>query len=205
MPDLTAGEKAELFEGLNYLNLQEIRRLCTRHAIPYRVYVQHADGRLTATKDTDRKPIVLARVRHFLSTGDPGQPTCVTSGIVRPGSPPTHLDATDRIYYRWYAKEHEGLIGALKGLTGGRFVDGAVARVLIMDYWMRGEAPTLAEFAQAWTQAKAEEHKLLTPEYAHLTDLQRGAADEDWKALRNAKARAVLAKLDDLLETKPAS
>jgi hypothetical protein len=31
-----------------------------------------------------------------------------------------------------------------------------------MDLWTRGEAPTLEEFARAWTRAKAEEHRLLT-------------------------------------------
>ena len=35
----------------------------------------------------------------------------------------------------------------------------------------------------------AEPHRLLTPEYAYLTDLRNRRADGDWKALRRAKAR----------------
>jgi hypothetical protein len=38
---------------------------------------------------------------------------------------------------------------SLGELTDGRFRDGAVARVLAMEFWTRGEAPTLAEFARA--------------------------------------------------------
>jgi hypothetical protein len=59
----------------------------------------------------------------------------------------------------------------LRDLTAGRFKDGAVARVLAMEFWTRGEAPTFEAFARSWTKAKAEEHRLLTPEYAYLTDL----------------------------------
>ena len=42
----------------------------------------------------------------------------------------------------------------LRELTAGRFQDGAVARVLAMEFWTRGEAPTLEEFARSWTKAK---------------------------------------------------
>ena len=37
----------------------------------------------------------------------------------------------------------------LRDLTGGRFKDGAVARVLAMQFWTRGEAPTLEASARA--------------------------------------------------------
>ena len=64
----------------------------------------------------------------------------------------------------------------LRDLTARRFRDGAVARVLAMEFWTRGEAPTFEEFARSWTKAKAEEHRLLTPEYAYLTDLRHQRA-----------------------------
>jgi hypothetical protein len=83
----------------------------------------------------------------------------------------------------------------LRDLTAGRFRDGAVARVLAMEFWTRGEAPTFQEFARSWTKAKAEEHRLLTPEYAYLTDLRYQRADGDWKALRKAKAKSALETL----------
>ena len=88
----------------------------------------------------------------------------------------------------------------LRNLTAGQFRDGAVARVLVMEFWTRGEAPTFEEFARSWTNAKAEEHRLLTPEYAYLTDLRHGRADGDWKALRATKAKA-----GDACENRPRS
>jgi hypothetical protein len=65
-----------------------------------------------------------------------------------------------------------------------------------MEFWARGEAPTFEEFARAWTKAKTEEHLLLTPEYAYLTDLKHQRADGDWKAVRKAKARSALKTLE---------
>ena len=192
---LTASERARLLEELNYMNLEEIRGFCSEHGIPYRVMAEYPDGKVKATKDTDRKPIVLARIRRFLTRGEVDQPTCIPAKIVRVEDPPSQLTPRDRLYYRWYAKEHTDVIRLLRDLTDGRFKDGAVARVLAMEFWTRGEAPTFAEFARSWTKAKAEEHRLLTPEYAYLTDLKHQRAEGDWKALRKAKAQSALKTL----------
>jgi hypothetical protein len=148
-----------------------------------------------ATQDTDRKPIVLARVRRYLTTGRVGGPTCIPATIVREEGPPARLERGDRLYYRWYAREFTGVMRLLRDLTGGRFCDGAVARVVAMAFWTRGEAPTFEAFARAWTKAKVEQHRLLTPEYAYLTDLRDRRTDSNWKALRNTKARSALATL----------
>ena len=178
------------------MNLEEIRGFCSARGIPYRIVAERPNGKVTATKDTDRKPIVLARVRRYLTTGDAGQPTCIPASIVREEAPPSRPGPRDRLYYRWYAKEHEGVLRRLNALTAGRFRDGAVARVLAMEFWTRGEAPTLAEFARAWVKTKADQHLLLTPEYAYLTDLKHQRAEEgDWKALRTAKAKSALKML----------
>jgi len=195
LSQLTTREQARILDELNYLNLEEIRGFCSARAIPYRIVAEHSNGTVKATKDTDRKPIVLARVRRYLKTGRVGQPTRIPAAIVREENPPPRLGPRDRLYYRWYAKEFEGVMRLLRDLTGGRFRDGAVARVLAMDFWTRGEAPTFEEFARAWTAAKAEQHRLLTPEYAYLTDLRHQRAGGDWKALRKAKAKSALETL----------
>jgi hypothetical protein len=195
LSQLTASERARFLEELNYLNLEEIRGFCSERGIPYRIMAESADGTVKATKDTDRKPIVLARVRRYLATGLVGLPTRIPAGIVREESPPARPGPRDRLYYRWYAKEFEGVMQVLRELTGGRFKDGAVARVLAMEFWTRGEAPTFDEFARSWTKAKAEEHRLLTPEYAFLTDRKHHRADGDWKAVRKAKATSALTTL----------
>ena len=150
---------------------------------------------MRATKNTDRKPIVLARIRRYLTTGQVGRPTCIPAQIVREENPPARPGPRDRLYYRWYAKEFEGVLRLLRDLTGGRFKDGAVARIVAMEFWTRGEAPTFEEFARSWTKAKAEEHQLLTPEYAYLTDLKQHRADGDWKDVRKAKAKSALETL----------
>ena len=196
LSQLTKDERARFLNELNYLNLEEIRDFCSDRRIPYKILAEGSDGKTKATKDTDRKPIVLARIRRYLTTGKVGQPTCIPAEIVRHDDPPARPGPHERLYYRWYAKEHTGIIRALGELTDGRFRDGAVARVLAMEFWTRGEAPTLDEFARSWTNAKTEEHRLLTPEYAYLTDLKHQRADGDWKALRAAKARSALKTLE---------
>jgi hypothetical protein len=195
LSQLTRSERAQLLEELNYMNLEEIRGFCSERGIPYRIVAEHANGHVTGTKDTDRKPIVLARVRRYLTTGQVGRPTRLSAQIVREEGPPPRPGPRDRLYYRWYAKEFEGVMGLLRELTAGRFRDGAVARVLAMEFWTRGEAPTFEEFARSWTKAKAEEHRLLAPEYAYLTDLHHHRADRNWQALRKARAKSALETL----------
>jgi hypothetical protein len=195
LSQLTRSERARFLEELNYMNLEEVRGFCSERGIPYRIVAEYPNGKVRATKDTDRKPIVLARVRRYLTTGQAGQPTRIPARIVREENPPARPGPRDRLYYRWYAKEFAGVMRVLRDLTAGRFQDGAVARVLAMEFWTRGEAPTLAEFARSWTKAKAEEHRLLMPEYAYLTDLAHHRADGDWKALRKAKAKSALETL----------
>jgi hypothetical protein len=205
LSQLTKTEQARLLEELNYMNLEEIRSFCSERGIPHRIVAECPDGKVKATKDTDRKPIVLARVRRYLTTGQAGQPTRIPAKIVREDNPPARLKARDRLYYRWYAKEFAGVMRLLRDLTGGRFRDGAVARVVAMQFWTRGEAPTIEEFARTWTKAKADEHRLLTPEYAYLTDLRHRRVDEDWKALRKAKAKSALATLARIAPVRAAA
>jgi hypothetical protein len=190
---------------LNYMNLEEIRGFCSARGIPYKIMAGCPDGKMKATNDTDRKPIVLARVRRYLTTGEVGLPTLIPAEIVREENPPMRLGRRDRLYYRWYAKEHHGVMQLLRDLTDGRFQDGAVARVVVMAFWTRGEAPTFEEFAGSWTKAKTEEHELLTPEYAYLTDLKHRRADGGWKALRTAKAKSALKTLARIVPTRRAA
>jgi hypothetical protein len=175
------------------MNLEEIRSFCWGRGIPYRILAEYPDGKVRATKDTDRKPIVLARIRRYLTTGKAGQPTLIPGRIVRKEGPPARLAPRDRLYYRWYSKEQEGVMRLLRELTGGRFRDGALARVLVMEFWTQGKAPTFDEFARSWTKATRLQ---ITPEYAYLTDRKHGRADGEWKAVRKAKAKSALKTLE---------
>jgi hypothetical protein len=205
LSQLTKGEQARLFEELNYMNLEEIRGFCSARGIPYKIMAEYPNGKVKVTKDTDRKSIVLARVHRYLTTGEVGQPTLIPAKIVRAENPPARLGPRDRLYYRWYSRKHEGVMRLLHDLTAGRFQNGAVARVLAMEFWTRGEAPTFEEFARSWTKAKTEEHRLLTPEYAYLTDRKHQRAEDNWKALRTAKAKSALKTSAKIAPTRGAA
>jgi hypothetical protein len=192
LSQLDPADQRELLDDLNYLNLQEIRSFCDRHAIPYRIVVERTDGRTKPTRDTDRKPAILHRIRHYLATGERLEATCLPARVVREDGPPARPRPTDRLYYRWYSKAHGPVIALLKDLTGGRFENGALARVLIMEFWTGGQAPTFVEFADAWLSAKDRSRQLLSADYAFLTDLRGGRAGPDWKAMRRRKAERVL-------------
>src|SRR5438874_13794176 len=101
------------------MNPGELRGDCAARGIAYRIMAESADGKVKATKDTDRKPIVLARVRRYLTTGRVGQPTRIPTEIVRDENPPARPGPRDRLYYRWYAKEFEGVMRLLRDLTAG--------------------------------------------------------------------------------------
>ena len=106
---ITKNEKARLLEGLNYMNLEEIRGFCSERGIHAGSWLI-PERKVKATVDTDPKPIVLARVRRYLMTGQAGQPTRIPAKIVREKNPPARLEPRDRLYYRWYAKEFEGVM-----------------------------------------------------------------------------------------------
>ncbi|MCG8407274.1 MAG: hypothetical protein MI923_18915 [Phycisphaerales bacterium] len=188
---LSRPEQRELFDDLNYLNLQEIRFFCKKHSIPYSIWVETKDGQRTKTKDTDRKSVVLGRVRHFLKTGRVLEATCFAADVVRLIGPPKKLTAQHRLYYGWYDKKNKDMINLLRRLTGGEFRNGAIARILAREFWTNGKAPTFAEFARAWTEAN-KKGLWPHPEAAWLTDRARNQAGSDWKAKRERKAKAVL-------------
>ena len=195
--DLSRTEQQKLLDDLNYLNIKEFRSFCNEHAIPYVIRVETGSGERKKSKDTDRKSIVLGRIRHYLKTGRVLEETCFSAEIVRLEGPPKRLRPTDRLYYGWYDKKNKVMIDLLRRLTGGEFKNGAIARILAREFWTDGKAPTFAEYAKAWLKA-SKKGLGLHPEAAWLTDRARGAAGKDWKAKRTRKAKNVLKVLDAL-------
>ena len=191
---LSSQEKRQLLDDVNYLNMREFRSFCESHAIPYAIWIETADGGRKKTRDTDRKSVVLDRIRHYLKTGLVLDATCFAASIVRLGGPPQRLRPTDRLYYGWYDKKHRAMNALLRRLTGGKFRDGAIARLLARDFWMAGKAPTFAAFAKAWLEFDAKglgPH----PEAAWLTDRAKNEAGSNWKAKREKIAKRVLRTL----------
>ena len=109
----------------------------------------------------------------------------------------TNIGPTTKLHFGQYDKNNIQFLKVMKSLTGGKFKDGAIARILIREFWTDGKAPTLREYAKAWLVSEVgylENH----PEAAYLTDRRANGPDADWKALRIKKAKSVLAVLNKL-------
>jgi hypothetical protein len=195
---LPKSEHTRIFGDLNYLNTAEIKTFCNRHAIPYRIAVETSGGRRSTSED-DRKGVILDRVRHFLRTGKVLPQTCFATTVVCFELLPGELKPDDKLHYGQYDKTNRRLMAALKHLTGGRFRNGAIARILLREFWSKGQAPTLREFASAWLKASGE-HTEPNPEWAFLSGRARKTAGTDWKKLRKQKAARVLKTLEHIRE-----
>jgi len=186
----------KIFKDLNYLNIREYQGFCDKHGIPYIIHVKTSQG-LKKTGDKDRKKIVLARIRHFISTGKIQGPTVFSKKVVcfeklKRFSPST------RLHYGQYDKKNPKFIAFMKKLTDGKFKNGMIARVVLREFWTDGVAPTLKQYAHAWEKADVVNTKR-HPEAAYLTDVAEGVADSEWKKLRIEKAKKVLKVLANYL------
>jgi hypothetical protein len=85
----------------------------------------------------------------------------------------------------------------LKDLPEGKFVDGAVARILAPEFWSRREAPTFEKYASAWLRA-AREHIRPNLEWAFLSERANKPGGADWKKFRTAKAITVMKILNQI-------
>jgi hypothetical protein len=191
---LPKGERKQFLADLNYLNTSEIKAFCKRHALPYTIAIETVDGRRQSTQEDDRKGVMLDRVRYFLRTGMVLRETCFRPSVVSFDRLPPDPSPDDKLCYGQYKKTSLDLIALLKGLTHGHFRDGAVARILLRDFWTRGKAPTIREFAAAWQQA-SQEHTEPNPEWAFLSDRARKTAGADWKKMRARRAAAMIKTL----------
>jgi hypothetical protein len=188
-------KKVELFQAMNYLNIQEYQGFCDKHKIPYHIYIEQ-DGKLRKTSDKDRKDVVLARIKKFVTYGKLAKPTVYSKQVVS-SEELTRFSPSVKLHYGQYDKKNPEFISFLKSLTDGQFKNGAKARIVLRDFWTRGKAPTLKEFARAWmksTDGYLENH----PEAAYLTDRRANGPDANWKALRVKKAKSVLAVLNKI-------
>lgn len=190
-------EREQLLQDLNYLNLKEFRSFCNDHGIPYAIWVETESGGEKKTRDTDRKSVVLERLRHYLKTGRIKKATTFAADVVANRPPPKRFKATDRLYYGWYDKKNPAFLNALKKLSDGQFRNGAISRILAREFWTRGEAPTMEEFAKAWQKAN-EKGLGFHPEAAWLTDRARNEAGPNWKTKRTKIAKRALKKLAEI-------
>jgi hypothetical protein len=189
-----ANNAAEMDNDLNYLNIAELRALCERYGIPYKICYMR-DEKLRASGAIDRKAILLARVREFLRSRNPGQQTVYGPSVVcfDPFSKVIH--ATDRVFFGQYMTTQKQILKLMKTLTDGAFHFGALSQDVIRDFWRVGEAPTYEQFAKKWMELRAA-HTRPKAEWAYLTDLASGMDMKDWPVFRQRKAQEVLRAID---------
>jgi hypothetical protein len=190
---LAPDETDRLLADIYYLNTSELREFCDAHSIPYMIHIEGPDGRVTRSKDADRKGIVIDRILHFLKTGAIKPATVFRKEVVAAASSRAPIES-DRVFYGRYRNRDAATLRLMKHLTGGKFEFGAMAQEVLRASWSRGEAPTYREFAVLWVRAVAD-HSRPNPEWAFLSDRAAGTAGSDWKKLRNRKAASVLASL----------
>ncbi len=200
--NLSKAEQKNLFEDLYYLNTEELHSFCDKHRIPYRILIETENGKARSTRDKDRKKIVINRITNYLKTGKILPATLFNKDIVRLSGLPEVIKANDRLYYGCYEKKNPKMIALLQDLTNGEFKNGAIARILLREFWTRGEAPTFKEYAKAWLKAKDDYSLKQHPEAAYLTDLSTGAVGENWKEKRIQKAEKVILSLEKLSASK---
>ena len=194
---LTIPQQTQLLLDLNYLNLQELKTFCKQHSIPYSIWIDTADGHRKTSED-DRKGVILDRVRTFLKTGRVRGPTLFPMEVISSTKAESRrLTKSDQLFYGTYRKDNVQLMTLLKKLTGGKFKNGAIARILAREFWSKGEAPTIEEFAGAWEEANRH-HKHPNPEWAYLSDRADQKRTVDWKRMRAAKAQEVLQLLGEI-------
>ena len=190
-------EQRKLLEDLNYLNMGEIKAFCNKHSIPYSIWIETGSGGRRKTRDNDRKGVILDRIRLYLKTGGILPATCFPLNVVCFDDLPKDIKPTDRLHYGQYDKNSSAMVGLLEDLTGGQFKNGAVARILAREFWSKGIAPRLREFARAWLKAR-QNHERPNPEWAFLSDRSEHKHSPNWKQLRIVTAKRVLRILNEI-------
>jgi hypothetical protein len=191
---LTRTQQREFLRDLNYLNTSEIKSFCKKHSLPYTIACETRDGLRKSTSESDRKGVMLDRIRHFLKTGSVLKETCFPRTVICLDPLPKDLSPGDKLFYGQYDKTNRALLLFLKELTNGQFQDGAIARILARDFWSTGHAPTLQEFASAWLYA-CQSHAKPNPEWAFLSDRVSNPNLSNWKQLRIRKSKKAISIL----------
>ncbi len=188
--------KAKWIEDLNYLNMQEIKKLCSQLNIPYKIHYEY-ETQVRSSGEVDRKDIILARIRQFIENGSCTGKTIYPANVVSFAPLNSPLKANDLVYYGQYKTTQKPILKLMKSLTNNQFKFGAISQIVIRDFWRTGKAPSYLQFAHAWTKA-LRDHDKPRPEWAFLTDLAAGMNMKEWKKYRVEKAKAVLVKLRSL-------
>lgn len=186
-------QKDEIFDSLNYLNMEELEEFCKKHAIPMQ----------------GRKRRIISRIKHFLTTGE------VLKTIPLPISSKAKKNAPrvlkkDALILNGLYKNDDDTRQFLKQLIGEHFHFTAFGQEWIMSRWEEGKPPTYEEYAKIWQEEESRKKMPLykaTPsaEYAYLNFMQKYLSQHPnankksmlaaWKEERAERARDTMAIL----------
>lgn len=194
---LTKEQRKELFQNLYYMDMEEVKVICSAWSIPFHIYIETPNKTLKKAGDLDRKGIILDRIKYYLETGEIKKPTIFPKSVVSKEKLPPVLKSNHKVLYGQYKNKNETILLLLKELTNSEFEFGAIAQEVIRSCWSNNHAPTYKEFAKLWLEAK-KLHNQPNPEWAYLSDRKKGLAGTDWKRLRVEKAQLAIKVLKSL-------
>lgn len=193
-------QKIELFQSINYLNLAELKKICDKYTIPYKIHIEVIKNKAKKTSEVDRKGIILNRIKYFVNTGKIKKPTIFPKNVLSiTNRLPVSLKSLHPIFYGEYKNSNKEILNLMKKLTNDKFEFGAIAQEVIRSCWAKGETPTFEKFAKLWLNAK-QLHTKPNREWAYLADKHQGFTGKDWKKLRIEKAQKAIKLLNQFVK-----
>lgn len=190
-PLLTQHNQEALNDALHYMNMAELKDICSG------LNISHAG----------MKAVIIARIMHFLETGkilaEPEIPAISRAQknqvvLLRPESLILYGSHKNDLATRLFFKR----------LIGEHFHFTAVGHDWIRERWLEGNPPTYQEFADFWEEARKANAVCPKQEWAYLSFIQRFVAQNQnasrveitvsWKIEREKKvkeAKMILAKI----------
>lgn len=184
--------------------MKELKKICNQYNIPYFIYVKSENGVLKRTNVVERKGMILAKIKKFITTQKIPKPTIFPKNVVAKKDMPQNLTEKSLVLYGQYKNGDQHILKLMKQLTDDKFKFGAIAQEVTREFWSRGKEVNYQQFAKLWLKAVAQ-HQKPNEEWAFLTDRHKGLDTKNWKALRNKKAKEVIKEFNNILSCHSAT
>lgn len=188
---LSKKQKADLFDALYFMNMQELRELSEYYQLPTKA----------------KKGLLIDRIKHFLQTGKMlnsqkiPQKSFAEKGTIYPLKP-------DTLILKGAYKNDLKTRKFFQKLIGEHFHFTAFGQDWISERWFQGKPPTYSEFAKYWQKENKQRQKQEAKpkqEWAYLSFIQRFLKEcptatkkqitTAWKKMRAAKIAEVKSTL----------
>lgn len=187
--NLNQNQRKVLWKYINYLNLEEIKIFCKMHEIPYKI-LYRTDDKIKVTGLTDRKKIILSRMKSYLTTNKISKPTILPEKIINFDPLPTNLKSNNYVYFGQYKNGNKKILDLIKKLTDNKFKFGSKSQEILLHIFSKGEKITYKTFAKLWV--KLNYSSIEHSEWAYLKDKKNNCLNlKDWKNKRNKISKEV--------------